>query len=163
MKRFRKLAADQRLRATRDEEGEYVIQGRRGFICEGMPGRLLWVLAYPAGASPSSRLKLAALRDPVLEVVQEGDAEAIFEFDEAELAHVAVRWCKAFRRRQLSPEQRASNIERLASFRFQPAPQVATRSSMQSGFDGVDEAPEPSLHPEQPEDPRTDPVPRGSR
>jgi hypothetical protein len=67
--------------------------------------------------SPSRRRRLMSLDCASLNV--DGDRESTLVFDVVDFTHVASIVLPK-RRRRLSPDQRAANIERLAMFQFQP-------------------------------------------
>jgi hypothetical protein len=108
-------AAAQRhgLRHGYDEIGEPIIPGKRGHLyLDG--DQWCWALVPERGHAPWSRqLMTYAKRDSRLEILVEGDEEAIFAVrDEADLRAVALRWPRCRRRMQLSDEERARRAER---------------------------------------------------
>jgi hypothetical protein len=107
------IARAHRLRHGRLEDGEVVIPGKRGFVyLDGH--RLRWCLIReePFDGFRGATLKNRALRDPMFEVLLEGDEEAVFAFDEEHLDEVAARWCRCRRRRVLAPEHRQAVVAR---------------------------------------------------
>ena len=107
MSTLRELAESHRLCHQKAPDGGTIVPGKRGFIYRYGPGRLGWALVFENGGG-TSRLKKMAKKDPALQLHIEGDIEAIFLFDEADLPHVARRWCKAKRRRQSRPSDLAN-------------------------------------------------------
>ncbi len=109
----RETARRHRLRHGYEAIGEPIIPGKRGHLYLTGDG-WHWALVPERGIAPwSSQLLTYAKRDPRLEILVEGDEEAIFAVrDEADLLAVALRWPKCRRRMRLSDEERTRRSER---------------------------------------------------
>jgi hypothetical protein len=124
-------AAAQRhgLRHGYDEIGEPIIPGKRGHLY--LDGDVwCWALVPDRGHAPwTGRLLSNAKDDSRLEILVEGNVEALFRLrSEDDLRDIAVRWCKCRTRRRLTEEQKARAIENLNPYVAKGLPTEPERS-----------------------------------
>jgi hypothetical protein len=103
--------------AARRDRGEF-IPGRLGHIYDWEDGVHLAVMVTP-GTKQKWNTRRRALEAAGLEVIQNGDDEGCLRFDPTNTtqAKAAITIIRAYRRQQLTPEQRVALGQRLAESR----------------------------------------------
>jgi hypothetical protein len=122
------FAAQHKVRIKLDEDGEAIVMAKHGQIYDYGSGRFGVMFLFSSAGKWNNRRKAceaAALASPAeaqrgMEVIQDGDTEGTLLFDpeNRDQAKLAIRLVGAYRKRQLSLEQRQALIEAGESSRF---------------------------------------------
>jgi hypothetical protein len=123
---IKEFATAHRLQIKTDEEGEFIVRAKHGQIYEYGPGQFGAMFMFETKIPWNNRRRECERAG--MKVIQDGETEGtlLFDSENRDQAKVAIKTVGAYRKVNLSPEQRQAKAERMARVReFKNPPPIS--------------------------------------